>query len=93
MRELCRHAKAGSSFAQVQNVRQLELSIMPQLHQRAEVLKVASSLVCGFYKCFNKSGRSATLGRSLSPWCLIHFDEATDSADAAGAEIFFLAKR
>lgn len=46
MRESCRHAQAGSSCAQIQNVRQLELSIMPQLHRRAEVLKVVSSLVC-----------------------------------------------
>lgn len=95
MRESCWHAQAGGSFAQIQNVRQLEISITPQRHRRAEVLKVVSSLVCGFYKCdtFNKSGRSVTLRRSLSPWCLIHFDEATDRADAAEAEIFFLAKR
>lgn len=35
--------------------------------------------MCGSYKCdtFNKSGGSVTLGRGLSPWCLIHFDEPT----------------
>lgn len=42
MRESCWHAQAWSSFTQIKNVRQLELSITPPLQWRAEVLNVVS---------------------------------------------------
>lgn len=53
--------RVGSGVTRTQTVTQLEFQ--PRVQQRAEVLKVASSLVCGFRKCdtLNKSGASVAL--------------------------------
>lgn len=86
MRESCWHAGRN-------NVRQLEFST-PQLHHRLEVLKVVSSLVVASTNgtLLTRAGDPWLRGRACRLGVLIHFDEATDSADAAHAEIFCLAK-